>query len=131
MATVLIIDRNRIHRLLLAEELSLRGYVTVTARDGAQAVTALSHVPMDLVVLSLPLPDAGDPRLVERLSGRLARVPVVALGSAAAVPAGVLSGVVDVFVADRSSVTELLRVVARLLRRTPPDAGPIPAAVFA
>lgn len=86
------------------EELSLRGYATVTAADARQAVAALSHARMAIVIMNLDLPAASDARLIERLSGRLARMPVVVYGLPATPTEGVLSDLADALVVNRSDL---------------------------
>jgi CheY-like chemotaxis protein len=55
--TLLIVDDNEDHRDLLCRRLSRKGYVTIAAAGGREALTRLETQPFDLVLLDVMMPD--------------------------------------------------------------------------
>jgi DNA-binding response OmpR family regulator len=56
MATILVVEDNRLARLSLTVYLRTRGYTVYEANDGENAVTLLSRMPFDFVISDLHLP---------------------------------------------------------------------------
>ncbi|MEK9138095.1 MAG: response regulator [Bacteroidota bacterium] len=55
-ATILVIDDNEDFRKLLAETLTMWGYVTAEAVDGEQALSIIQQFSPDLVIVDLDMP---------------------------------------------------------------------------
>ena len=76
--TLLIADRNPHVRELLKREFLEEGYQVVLARNSREVLGYISgHVPVDLVILDIDLPDAGDFGILEKLQKRIPTLPVV------------------------------------------------------
>jgi CheY-like chemotaxis protein len=80
---ILIVDDDFATRHLLIKELQPLGYVTSTAASGGEAVTALQHGGVDLVVADILLPEIDGFRLCRAIkrSRRLGGVPVVLMSA--------------------------------------------------
>jgi signal transduction histidine kinase/CheY-like chemotaxis protein len=57
LKNVLIVDDNPINRKLLREVLQAEGYATVEAEDGIEALSALEHGPVDIIVCDVLMPN--------------------------------------------------------------------------
>ncbi|MCE9572280.1 MAG: response regulator [Deltaproteobacteria bacterium] len=80
---ILIVDDDFATRHLLVKELQPLGYVTSTAASGGEAVTALQHGGVDLVIADILLPEIDGFRLCRAIkrSRRLGGVPVVLMSA--------------------------------------------------
>jgi two-component system, cell cycle response regulator len=56
-ASVLVVDDDRINRMLLSSELERQGHRVATAEDGRKALAALRAEPFDLVLLDVLMPE--------------------------------------------------------------------------
>lgn len=76
--TILIADRNPRVRDFLKREMILEGYHVRLARNGREVLqSVLSGEPLDLLILDLDLPDAGQMSILEEVQKRIPTVPVV------------------------------------------------------
>ena len=76
--TLLIADRNRHVREFLKREMQEEGYRILLARSGREVLGYISgHAPVDLVILDIDLPDAGDFGILEKLRKRIPTLPLV------------------------------------------------------
>jgi DNA-binding NtrC family response regulator len=76
--TILIADRNPRVRDFLKREMILEGYRVRLARNGREVLqSVLSGEPLDLLILDLDLPDAGQMSILEEVQKRIPTVPVV------------------------------------------------------
>lgn len=78
-STILIIDDDSQIRTLLSDFLGKIGYVVVPAKDARTALVVLGHVPVDLILLDLSLPDIYGLDLLPQLRGQYPSVPVVVI----------------------------------------------------
>ncbi len=76
--TILIADRNPHVREFLKRELMAVGYRVMLARNGGDVLNSLEHRQgVDLLVLDLDLPYAGDPGILDEIRGRIPTLPIV------------------------------------------------------
>jgi len=78
MTTILVVENDKNHLLLIEQELSSEGYNIVTAKDGCEALIKAKEYPPDLVVMDIVLPDMDGIELIERIlckSGR--KTPII------------------------------------------------------
>jgi two-component system sensor histidine kinase/response regulator len=83
MPTILIIDDAAYNREPLARLLRLSGYSVVCAEGGRQALSALQHMPVDLILLDLMMPEMDGVALLRSLrrDPHLRSIPVVVVTS--------------------------------------------------
>jgi DNA-binding NtrC family response regulator len=79
MPTILIADDEKNIRGTLARALRLEGYATEEAEDGRKALERLESGEIDLLILDLQMPVLDGLGLLEEISGRNWRIPVIVL----------------------------------------------------
>ena len=121
--TVLVVDDVADSRLVLSKLLLSKGYLVLEAADGAEAIRAAARWRPHLVLLDLNLPEMDGLEVARRLRGLpgMKDVPVVAVTAyhyygirEAALEAGC-----DEYLAKPVDFDELMRVVGRLIGRSP------------
>jgi DNA-binding NtrC family response regulator len=76
--TILIADRNRHVRELLKREMMAEGYRVRLAKNGREVLEQVyQYEPLDLLILDLDLPDAGEVAILESIEDRIPTLPVV------------------------------------------------------
>ncbi len=80
---ILVVDDDRLNRLLLSTNLLESGYVVETAEDGEQALGLLRSRPFDAVLLDLIMPLMDGYQVLEQMKqdARLRRIPVMVISS--------------------------------------------------
>ena len=125
--TILIADRNRHVRELLKREMRAEGYRVRLAKNGREVLDQVyQYEPLDLLILDLDLPDAGEVAVLERIEDRIPSLPVVVhtFLSDYANNRGVLGAAV--FVEKKgSSIESLKRVVFEVLHNSNPKGANI------
>jgi adenylate cyclase len=81
--TLLVVDDNRVNRLLLGRALEQLGHTVTFAENGRQALEALRQRPVDLVLLDIEMPEMDGYQVLEELGSdlRLRDIPVVMMSS--------------------------------------------------
>lgn len=83
MATILVVDDEPDIRLLLQINLEHEGHEIVTAKDGAEALSAVQASPPDLIVLDVMMPDIDGWGVLDQLKSKLGKpfsdIPVIML----------------------------------------------------
>ena len=120
--TILIADRNPHVRELLKREMMAEGYRVRLAKNGREVLGQVyHHEPLDLLILDLDLPDAGEVAILESIEDRIPTLPVVVhsfVSDYANQPA-VLSAAV--FVEKKgTSIEPLKKVVFEVLHKITP-----------
>lgn len=64
---LLVVDDNRVNRLLLAHGLEQNGHIVATAENGRQAMAMLRSNPYDLVLLDIEMPEMNGFQVLEAL----------------------------------------------------------------
>jgi class 3 adenylate cyclase len=80
---LLVVDDNRVNRLLVARTLEQLGHRVTFAENGRQALEALRTRPSDLVLLDIEMPEMNGYQTLEALRGdaKLRDIPVVIMSS--------------------------------------------------
>jgi class 3 adenylate cyclase len=78
-ARLLVVDDNKVNRLLLIRTLELQGHRGVGAENGRVALGMLEREPFDLVLLDIAMPEMDGFQVLERLlaNSRLRELPVI------------------------------------------------------
>lgn len=81
--SLLVVDDNRVNRLLLGRALEQLGHSVAFAENGRQALEALRQRPVDLILLDIEMPEMDGYQVLEALASdsRLRDIPVVMLSS--------------------------------------------------
>ena len=80
---LLVVDDNKVNRLLLGRGLEQQGHSVAFAENGRQALELLRRQPFDLVVLDVLMPDLDGYQVLEELTAdpRLRDIPVIMASS--------------------------------------------------
>jgi CheY-like chemotaxis protein len=113
---LLLVEDDSITRASLGEFLRNEGYTVTEAKDGAEAVQLIDRQCFDLVISDFVLPKLHGLKLVELLSSRAPRTPVVVISGYLAKEAGttILEGWAD-FVEKPIQPEVLLAAIKHLL----------------
>jgi class 3 adenylate cyclase len=78
-ARLLVVDDNKVNRLLLIRALELQGHRALGAENGRVALAMLERDPFDLVLLDIAMPEMDGFQVLERLlaNSRLRDLPVI------------------------------------------------------
>ena len=82
-ARLLVVDDNKVNRLLLTRSLELQGHSVASAENGRVALVALRREPFDLLLLDMEMPEMDGFQVLEQLKADLSLrdVPVVVTSS--------------------------------------------------
>ena len=82
-ARLLVVDDNKVNRLLLARGLELQGHSAALAENGRVALEMLRREAFDLVLLDIEMPEMDGFQVLEQLTGdlRLRDLPVIVTSS--------------------------------------------------
>jgi len=117
--TILIADRNPNVREFLRREMMAEGYRVRLAKDSREVLKwVFSQAPLDLLIIDLDLPDAGEVEVFEQINDRIPQLPVVLHSfqtDHANYPEALITAV---FVEKQgNSVEHLKKVVSKMLNR--------------
>jgi class 3 adenylate cyclase len=78
-ARLLVVDDNKVNRLLLARSLEMQGHSVALAENGRVALEMLRREPFDLLLLDIEMPEMNGFQLLERLKAdrQLRDLPVI------------------------------------------------------
>ncbi len=78
-ARVLVVDDNKVNRLLLARSVELQGHTVATAENGRVALELLRREPFDLLLLDIEMPEMDGIQVLEQLKAdrQLRDLPVI------------------------------------------------------
>ncbi len=76
---LLVVDDNKVNRLLLGRSLEQQGYQVDFAENGAQALEQMHCKPFDLVLLDIEMPEMDGYQVLEKVNGdlQLRDIPVI------------------------------------------------------
>ena len=69
-ARLLVVDDNKVNRLLLTRSLELQGHRVATAENGRVALEMLRRESFDLLLLDMEMPEMDGFQVLEQLAGR-------------------------------------------------------------
>ncbi len=80
---LLVVDDNRINRMMLERALAQEGYSVATAENGRQALNLLGAEPFDVVLLDILMPELDGYETLERIKGSatLRHIPVIMISA--------------------------------------------------
>lgn len=81
MAAILIVDDDPSVRLIATEMLRDSGHAIIEAEDGVEALKLLAHVPIDLVVLDMLMPNMDGIETIRALRGSHPGTRILAISS--------------------------------------------------
>jgi adenylate cyclase len=83
VARLLVVDDNKVNRLLLTRSLELQGHSTASAENGRVALEMLRREPFDLVLLDMEMPEMDGFQVLEQLVSdrKLRDLPVIVTSS--------------------------------------------------
>ena len=116
----MVADRNPNVRALLKREMMAEGYSVLQAKDCREVLKQVfSQIPLDLLILDLDLPDAGEVAVFEKINDRIPQLPVVLHSFQTDRANFPESEIPKVFVEKGgNSVERLKKVVAKMLSRS-------------
>jgi DNA-binding response OmpR family regulator len=120
--TILVVEDEKEELALLTQILSHKGYETLKAETGSQAVDIAGEAKPDLVILDLNLPDCNGTEVLGRLKRLDSTVQVIILtgyGSPRAVRRAMEAGAFD-FLTKPFNFHGLCTVVEEALKSAPP-----------
>ena len=82
-ARLLVVDDNKVNRLLLTRSLELQGHRVATAENGRVALEMLRRESFDLLLLDMEMPEMDGFQVLEQLAGdlQLRDLPVIVTSS--------------------------------------------------
>ncbi len=107
MATVLIVDDDKIARLLYTRELLDEGYQVTAATSAIEAIESFKHDRPDAVILDIRMPGMDGLEVLARLLAIDRKVPVLLNTAFAAYRDNFLCWAADDFLIKSSDLTEL------------------------
>ena len=83
VAHLLVVDDNKVNRLLLARSLELQGHSVASAENGRVALEMLRREPFDLLLLDMEMPEMDGFQVLEQLADdrQLRELPVIVTSS--------------------------------------------------
>ncbi|MEU0538655.1 response regulator transcription factor [Nocardia sp. NPDC005978] len=130
--TVLVVDDDEDVLVSVERGLRLSGFRVIIARDGAQALRAVTDDPPDAVVLDMNMPVLDGAGVVTALRAMGNEVPICVLSARSSVDdriAGLESGADDYLVKPFVLAELVARIKALLRRRTDTPVSTIPGAI--
>jgi two-component system response regulator HydG len=118
MRTILVVDDERAHRLMLRAHLEDAGYQVVEAGDGEKALEAAAGQAVDLVLMDVVMPRLDGLAALPRLRALLPGAPILMMTAYGSIESAVqaLRGGAEDYLSKPLDVEEVLIKVARHLR---------------
>lgn len=119
MADILIVEDDKRINELIRRTLAMTGHQGFPAFSGREALFVLEEKRIDLILLDIGLPDMDGFRLMKRLAGEYADIPVICVTARDEVPDRVkgLKGGAEDYIVKPFAMEELLARIQVVLRR--------------
>lgn len=118
-ATVLVVDDERVWRLLLETDLHMLGYRVTMAQDGHEALSSVAEQRPDVAVIDMMLPEPMDGMsLLSELRTRGELIPVIFYTAQTEVPPEIPSDDVFAYVSKAADRADLYSLLPAAIRRT-------------
>ena len=122
MPTILVVEDDKYHQLLLQEELTEDGYDVILARSGEEALDMIPENDVDLVVLDIAMPGMDGVEALGRILSEDNQLPVILHTAYATYKDNFMTWSADAYVVKSSDRSELKDEIRRVLaQRTQSD----------
>lgn len=115
MTTILVVESDRNHLLLIEQELLSEGYIIVTAKDGCEALQKVNEHPPDLVVMDIVLPDMDGIELIDRILTERWGLPIIINTAYSSYMDNFMVWLADAYIIKSSDLSELKNTIRKLL----------------
>jgi CheY-like chemotaxis protein len=115
-STVLIVEDEDIHRLILKRILESNGYVVLDAANGAEGLEVLRTLKVDLAIVDLEMPVMDGMEFTKWVKEINPNFPVIIVTAHAAnySPQDILAADIEAFIQKPIVTGELLRIIERI-----------------
>jgi two-component system, sensor histidine kinase len=115
-STILIVEDEEIHRLILRRILENKGYVIVDATNGAEGLEVLRTLKVDMAIVDLEMPIMDGMEFTKWVKDTIPNFPVVIVTAHAESfsPQDILSANVEAFLHKPIIPDELLKIIEQI-----------------
>ena len=115
MATILLVEDDRNHRLLYEQELRSEGYEIVTATDGKDALKIVQEQPLDLVVMDINMPKMGGIETMDKILSNHKNIPIIINTGYSSNEYNSMTLAADAYIVKSSDLTELINKIEEII----------------
>ena len=115
-STILVVDDEDIHRLILKRVLENKGYVVLDAANGAEGLEVMRTLKVDLAIVDLEMPVMDGMEFTKWVKEINPNFPVIIVTAHAAnfSPQDILAANVEAFIQKPIVTDELLRIIEHI-----------------
>ena len=116
--TILVVEDDKKQLLLYEQELSLEGYIVITAKDGSEAVKKLRENFPDLVVMDIILPEMNGIESMGRIMNERKKIPIIINTAYSGYMDNFMTWAADAYIIKSSDLSELKNKIKEFLGKT-------------
>lgn len=116
--TILVVEDDKNQLLLYEQELSLEGYIVITAKDGSEAVKKLRENFPDLVVMDIILPEMDGIESMGRIMNERKKIPIIINTAYSGYMDNFMTWAADAYIIKSSDLSELKNKIKEFLGKT-------------